>query len=119
MQSELGTQFLCFAGESQTRDNPATAISQARYDAPHSLSMPNLSVSERAVLSLLLDGKPNKAIAKQLGIGLRTVELRRSNLMKKFDARSLAELVRMALQAGIDADEAPAEPTANSSYDVA
>jgi FixJ family two-component response regulator len=45
----------------------------------------------------MLEGLPNKRIASDLDIGLRTVELRRSNIMKKMGAGSLAELVRLAL----------------------
>jgi FixJ family two-component response regulator len=43
----------------------------------------------------------NKQIAYDLGIGPRTVEIYRANLMNKMDAGSLSELVRMALVAGM------------------
>lgn len=59
-----------------------------------------LTDDERAVLSKVLAGTPNKIIARELDIGLRTVELRRSNVMKKLGAESLAELIEMALSAG-------------------
>jgi len=59
-----------------------------------------LSGRERDVLEGLLAGKPNKAIALDLGISPRTVEVYRANLMTKMGARSLADLVRMALSAG-------------------
>lgn len=61
----------------------------------------SLSADERDVLVRVLDGKPNKVIKKELDIGLRTAELRRANVMRKMGARSLAELVRMTLVAGI------------------
>ena len=57
-----------------------------------------LTPDERQVLEKVLDGVPNKRIARDLDIGLRTVELRRSNLMKKMEAESLAELIQMVLQ---------------------
>lgn len=60
-----------------------------------------LSTSEREVLLRVLEGMPNKQIAQELDIGLRTVELRRSEIMSKFQAGSLPELVRMAIRAGI------------------
>jgi two-component system response regulator FixJ len=44
-------------------------------------------------------GKPNKTIAAELDLGLRTVELRRATIMKKMQADSLAELVQMVLVA--------------------
>ena len=59
-----------------------------------------LTQDEVAVLSKLLEGLPNKRIAADLDIGLRTVELRRSNIMRKMDANSLPELVRMAIMVG-------------------
>jgi len=48
----------------------------------------------------VMDGLPNKRIARDLDIGLRTVELRRANIMKKMGADSLAELIQLALAAG-------------------
>lgn len=61
-----------------------------------------LTPDENGVLRKLLEGQPNKRIASDLDIGLRTVELRRSNIMKKTGANSLAELVRMSIELGID-----------------
>jgi two-component system, LuxR family, response regulator FixJ len=69
-----------------------------------------LTREERAVLSKVLTGTPNKLIARDLDIGLRTVELRRSNLMKKMAAESLAELIQMALAVGFT-QELPAPPS--------
>lgn len=56
-----------------------------------------LSPRERQVLDRLVSGSPNKAIAFELGISPRTVEVYRANLMSKMQASSLSELVRMAL----------------------
>lgn len=67
-----------------------------------------LTPDEVAVLRKLLEGLPNKRIAVDLDIGLRTVELRRSNIMKKMQAASLPELVRMAILIGF----LPAEKSA-------
>lgn len=60
----------------------------------------DLSPRERDVLRGVIDGKPNKVIAYDLGISPRTVEVYRANLMTKMQAASLSELVRMALVAG-------------------
>lgn len=59
-----------------------------------------LSDRERQVLSAVVAGLPNKAIAYDLDISPRTVEVHRSNVMGKMNAKSLPELVRMALAAG-------------------
>ncbi|MGC8525177.1 MAG: response regulator FixJ [Acidibrevibacterium sp.] len=61
-----------------------------------------LSPREREVLDGLVAGLPNKTIAYDLGISPRTVEIHRAHVMEKFGARSLSELVRLALAAGID-----------------
>ncbi len=60
-----------------------------------------LTESDRQVLDRLMAGIPNKSIATELDIGLRTVELRRATIMKKMQVNSLAELVQtvMSLEA--------------------
>jgi two-component system, LuxR family, response regulator FixJ len=60
-----------------------------------------LTPRERDVLYHLVEGSPNKIIAHQLRISPRTVENHRARLMVKMQADSVAELVRMALAAGI------------------
>ena len=60
-----------------------------------------LSSRERQVLDGLVAGLPNKSIAYDLKISPRTVEIYRANTMTKMGARSLSELVRMALIAGL------------------
>jgi len=60
-----------------------------------------LSPREREVLEGLLAGLPNKSIAYDLTISPRTVEIHRARVMDKMGARSLSELVRLALAAGL------------------
>ncbi|HEX5795735.1 MAG TPA: response regulator FixJ [Geminicoccaceae bacterium] len=61
-----------------------------------------LTPREREVLDQLVIGRPNKAIARELGISPRTVEIHRARVMEKMQAGSLSQLVRMAFVAGID-----------------
>jgi two-component system, LuxR family, response regulator FixJ len=60
-----------------------------------------LSPREREVLQGLLSGLPNKSIAYDLGISPRTVEIHRARVMDKMGARSLSELIRLSLAAGL------------------
>jgi FixJ family two-component response regulator len=66
---------------------------QARFDT--------LSEREREVLSHVLRGRLNKQVADDLGINERTVKLHRSAIMSKVDVRSVAELARLAQDAGV------------------
>ena len=60
-----------------------------------------LSPRELQVLEGLLAGQPNKTIAYGLAISPRTVEIHRARVMDKTGARSLSELIRLALTAGM------------------
>jgi two-component system response regulator FixJ len=60
-----------------------------------------LSGREQQVLHGVIAGGANKVIARDLEISPRTVEIYRANVMSKMQARSLSELVRMALVAGV------------------
>jgi two-component system response regulator FixJ len=61
-----------------------------------------LSPREHEVLLQMVAGNPNKVTAHNLGISPRTVEIHRARVMEKMNARSLSELVRMTLSAGIE-----------------
>ncbi|OYY92637.1 MAG: DNA-binding response regulator [Hydrogenophilales bacterium 28-61-23] len=60
-----------------------------------------LSERERQVMDLVVAGKPNREIAEELGISPRTVEVFKARMMEKMQARSVPELVRMAMDAGM------------------
>ena len=61
----------------------------------------SLTPREREVLTLVTAGKPNKVMAADLGVSQRTVEIHRARVMEKMQAKSLAHLVRMTLDAGV------------------
>lgn len=58
-----------------------------------------LSPRERQVLNSLVAGHPNKVIAFDLGISVRTVEVHRARMMNRLGVRQLAEAVRLAVLA--------------------
>ncbi len=60
-----------------------------------------LTPPERSVLSQVLQGEANKSIAASLGVSRRTVEDRRARIMQKLAVESLADLVRVAMEAGV------------------
>lgn len=64
-----------------------------------------LTPRERQVMDLVVQGKPNKLVGSALQLSPKTVEVHRANVMRKMGAGSLAELVRMALLIGDDANE--------------
>lgn len=55
-----------------------------------------LKPPERQVLELVVAGKTNKMIAKELGVSVRTVENRRARIMKKLQVKSRTELLALA-----------------------
>jgi two-component system response regulator FixJ len=57
----------------------------------------SLTPRERQVLDLLIAGHANKAMAHELKLSQRTVEIHRARVMEKMAARSIAQLVRMVL----------------------
>ena len=61
-----------------------------------------LTPREIEVFQQLILGHPNKVIAYHLNISARTVEIHRARVMEKMEARSLPELVRMAIEGGVE-----------------
>ena len=58
-----------------------------------------LTEGEKEVMERMVEGKMNKVIAKDLSISIRTVQTRRHNVLEKMQADSLAELVRLVVEA--------------------
>jgi two-component system response regulator FixJ len=59
-----------------------------------------LTPRERQVFELVVLGKISREIAADLGISVNTVEIHRTRVMRKMEAGTVAELVRMALGVG-------------------
>ena len=58
-----------------------------------------LTPRENQVLERITAGRLNKQIADDLNISIKTVEAHRANIMTKFEARTVAELIKIALNA--------------------
>jgi len=77
-------------------------------ESPEAICMARLSLRQRQVMELVVEGRANKAIAHMLNISQRTAENHRAVVMKKTGSRSLPDLVRLYLkaQSGRDAGAA-------------
>src|SRR5207344_156637 len=64
-----------------------------------------LTPREQEVLGLVVQGRPNKQIASELGTVEKTIKVHRARVMEKMGAESLAELVRIAEKLGIPAQQ--------------
>jgi FixJ family two-component response regulator len=84
------------------------AISRATRTRALQQRYESLSRREREVMSLVVCGRLNKQVGGELGISEITVKIHRGNMMRKMQARSLAELVRMTANLGT---RSPAEKT--------
>jgi RNA polymerase sigma factor (sigma-70 family) len=90
--------LLAAVGEAMERDTRESAAQT--HVAEISARIERLSEREHQVMYLVVAGKPNREIAEELGISPRTVEVFKARMMEKMQARSVPELVRMAMDAG-------------------
>ncbi len=70
----------------QRRDNDVTLAHLAA-----------LTPREREVMECVVSGKPNRIIAEELAVSIKTVEVHRARVMEKLGVHSLAELVRLSM----------------------
>jgi DNA-binding NarL/FixJ family response regulator len=75
------------------RDNSEIAPEEASGDV--------LTTREREVIQLLAEGKTSKEVAVTLNLSVKTAETHRTNLMRKLDLHSVADLTRYAVRNGI------------------
>jgi FixJ family two-component response regulator len=59
-----------------------------------------LSAKERQVLDLIISGRTSKVMARELGIGLKTVDFHRANIMRKVGVETVGELVCLLFKGG-------------------
>ena len=77
---------------------------EKREDLEHTLEVEQhaetLTARESEVFEIVVQGKPNKVIARELGLSQKTVEVHRAHVMEKMKAKSFADLVKMAMRVG-------------------
>ncbi len=93
-----GDAILDSIRQAQSRFSERQAEAEAGEAARQKLAL--LTPRERDVFDELVRGKQNKVIAAALDISPRTVEVHRARVLEKLEARSLSDLVRLALAAG-------------------
>jgi len=73
---------------------------QSEYNkhCDHEKRISSLTNREKEVMDLIVSGKHNKMVAFILGISTRTAELHRARVMEKLQAKSLSDVVRIALK---------------------
>lgn len=76
-----------------------SSIGASSFNTKYDLSM--LSVREKEVLTEVANGLSTKALSDKLCISIGTAETHRKNIMRKLDANNVADLVRIAVKAGL------------------
>jgi two-component system response regulator FixJ len=107
VEKPFDDEVLLAAVEATLR-TPRASVAAGADDAAERIAA--LSPREREVLDQLIAGKPNKRIARDLGLSPRTVEVHRARLMARLGVGSLAEAVRLAVQAELGQRARPAAP---------
>ncbi len=86
----LAKQCLQTSAETQARRKREEAVLSG---------LATLTPREREVMEQVVAGKPNKVIAEELALSIKTVEVHRARLMEKLNVNSVADLVRASLLA--------------------
>ena len=86
-------QALAASAQSLQRDLAGSAVRRR---------LAELTERERDVMRLVIEGRPNKLIADELGISVRTVEVHRARVFEKMDVKSAVELANALREHGAD-----------------
>ena len=79
----------------------ARALLRRRAQQASSRALAELTEREREVMRLVIEGRPNKLIADELAISVRTVEVHRSRVFEKMNVRSAVELANLLRDEGL------------------
>lgn len=69
-----------------------------------------LTLREREVLKLLVNGKTNRQVARLLAVSTRTIDTHRSHMMSKLQLSSFSDLIKYAMRSAIVVDDVYSEP---------
>ncbi|MBN1198491.1 MAG: response regulator transcription factor [Bacteroidales bacterium] len=76
-----------------------SAVKNVRHQSAPDLSkVPSLTLREKEILRLYVEGFTNQEIGEKLNISPRTVETHKNNIMQKFNFKSTVEMVKYALR---------------------
>ncbi|HTS34752.1 MAG TPA: response regulator transcription factor [Candidatus Solibacter sp.] len=76
-------------------------LNRENQELPEEEELDVLTSREREVIQLLAEGKTSKEVAATLNLSVKTAETHRTNLMRKLDLHSVADLTRYAVRNGI------------------
>ncbi len=96
-------EFLITALQALSEHQPyftpkVSAVVLQGYLNPQAWEKSELTPREREIIQLIAEGKATKAVAETLGISVKTAETHRTNLMRKLDLHSTADVVRYAIR---------------------
>jgi FixJ family two-component response regulator len=100
IEKPYNEQLLLDSVQQALSRQPATPLADQRLQAVQA-RLDSLTPRERDVLLPLVCGYTNREVAEQLAISVKTVDLYRSRVMKRMQADTLADLVGMAIAAGL------------------
>ncbi|MCG7928992.1 MAG: response regulator [Candidatus Thiodiazotropha lotti] len=93
--SLLNTAISCAFATYNTQN---LSHNDAEVDSEYNQRLKSLTSRESEILTEIVSGKMNKVIALDLGISVKTVELHRSRVMNKMQAKTAANLVKMVIR---------------------
>jgi len=88
-----GKQYIC--------EDIKTLFAEQMFNESPQPSVNDLSQRELEIVGFIRKGLSSKEIAQQLGITGKTVEVHRYNILKKLGVKNTAELINVAIQAGL------------------
>ncbi len=104
-EEDIGEMYVAIRYAARGSRYLSAAVSQRvpAVEKSNAVSNPILLLTgrERQVFQLIAEGKTNNEAAQILGISIRTVEVHRAHMMKKFNLKTHIDFVRFALQYGI------------------